>query len=63
VANSRIIDFHRKFQPMEVAIDKTEIYVTSDFTEVLVNTDLLKKIASHISTLPSDIQRFFLLLL
>jgi RNA polymerase sigma-70 factor (ECF subfamily) len=59
VANSRIIDAHRRFHPMEVQIDQTDIFDDTDFTEELQNADLLQKIEGHIGALPSDVQRIF----
>lgn len=59
VANSRVIDSHRRFSPSEVQIDETEIYDNTDFTLELQNTDLLQKIENHISSLPSGVQRIF----
>ncbi|MFP3153415.1 RNA polymerase sigma factor [Lachnospiraceae bacterium ZAX-1] len=59
VANSRIIDSHRRFCLFEVQIDETEIFDNTDFTQELQNTDLLQKIEGHISSLPSDVQRIF----
>ncbi len=57
VANSRIIDFRRKFHPYEVQIDDTELFAEAEFTEEMQNKALLEKITEHIDTLPSDIQR------
>lgn len=59
VANSRIIDFKRKFQPDEAQIDETDLYVELDFTANLHNRALLEKIEKNISAQPSDIQRIF----
>lgn len=59
VANSRIIDSRRKFQPNEVQIDETDIYIETDLTMDIHNRDLLNRIEENISAQPSDIQRIF----
>jgi len=57
VANSRIIDARRRFHPEEVQIDETKFFDDRDFADELQNKELVQKIESHISGLPSDLQR------
>lgn len=57
VANSRIIDSRRKFQPNEVQIDETEVLAETDIIEDLHHKDLLRRIEESIAFLPSEVQR------
>lgn len=57
VSNSRIIDSKRKFNPNEVQIGETDLYIDLDFSEMLHNRALLEKIEENISEQSSDIQR------
>ncbi len=59
IATNKIIDYRRKKVPQMIALDETEATDENDFTQQIVQSELLHKIEAYVSCFPLNVQQVY----